>query len=46
MHELDVVQGHFSRAILLAGGLLADGRPEKVIPTLYTKIDQLEKIDI
>ena len=46
MHELDVVQGHFSRAILLAGGLLADGRPEKVIPTLYTNIDQLEKIDI
>ena len=46
MHELDVVQGHFSRAILLAGGLLADGRPEKVIPTLYTSIDQLEKIDL
>ena len=46
MHELDVVQGHFSRAILLAGGLLADGRPEKVIPTLYTNIDQLEKIDL
>jgi ABC-type Mn2+/Zn2+ transport system ATPase subunit len=35
MHELDIVQGHFSRAVLLSGEVIADGAPTRVIPTLY-----------
>jgi len=45
MHELDIVQGHFSRAILLAGGLLSDGKPQKIIPTLYQRPALLEAVD-
>ena len=29
------VQGHFSRAVLLSGEVIADGAPTRVIPTLY-----------
>jgi ABC-type Mn2+/Zn2+ transport system ATPase subunit len=40
MHELDIVQGNFSRAVLLAGEVIGDGLPKHVIPSLYvTPID-------
>lgn len=40
MHELDIVQGNFSRAVLLSGEVISDGLPAHVIPTLYvTPVD-------
>jgi ABC-type Mn2+/Zn2+ transport system ATPase subunit len=45
MHELDIVQGNFSRAIILAGRLLADGKPDLIIP-LFVNNNQMGKVGL